>query len=372
LSASYSYQPFNKLTSTAAASYTHDNNGNLQTKTDSLGTTNFTWNEENQLTQVTLPNGLVVNYKYDALGRRIQRTTSNGANERYVYDGQDVLLDLNADWTVATTYLNGPGIDNHFRQTNSITGVSYFLNDHLASTAGLTDTAGNLVEQIAYDSFGNSTGSARTRYGYTGRERDSDTGLLYHRARWNDPVIGRFLSEDPLGLSAGPNPYEYAYDNPLRYVDPTGHQGWEIALAGGGTMAGAGTAAGAGAGAGAAAGAGLGAGAAALLPPVAVAAAGAAAIFGAWHLGEWIAEQPWNPLTHPRDLPQPRAVPKCDNPPKPIPFPPPLPKGFERCKLRSKTATHCIYTCGRFRRIETRRNDGHCPDEYFIGTISIP
>lgn len=64
----------------------------------------FSWNEENQLTQVTLPSSLTVNYKYDGLGHRIQRTTSAGANERYVYGSQDVLLDLNADWTVVTKY----------------------------------------------------------------------------------------------------------------------------------------------------------------------------------------------------------------------------------------------------------------------------
>ncbi len=62
-----------------------------------LGATTFTWNVENQLTHVALPTGLTINYKYDALGRRIQRTTSTGANERYVYDGHDVLLDLNAE-----------------------------------------------------------------------------------------------------------------------------------------------------------------------------------------------------------------------------------------------------------------------------------
>jgi YD repeat-containing protein len=64
LSASYSCQPFNKLTSTATGTYTYDNNGNLLSKTDSLGTTTFTWNEENQLTQVSLPGPLTVNYKY--------------------------------------------------------------------------------------------------------------------------------------------------------------------------------------------------------------------------------------------------------------------------------------------------------------------
>jgi YD repeat-containing protein len=93
LSASYPHQPFDKLTSSATASYIYDNSGNLLSKTDALGTTTFGWNEENQLTQASLPGGLTVNYKYDGLGRRIQRTTSAGANERYVYDGQDVLLE---------------------------------------------------------------------------------------------------------------------------------------------------------------------------------------------------------------------------------------------------------------------------------------
>ena len=71
-----------------------------------------------------------------------------------------VLLDLNADGSVAKTYLNGPGLDNHLRQTSSTAGVSYYLTDHLGSTAGLTDTGGNVVEQQAYDSFANNTGFA--------------------------------------------------------------------------------------------------------------------------------------------------------------------------------------------------------------------
>jgi RHS repeat-associated protein len=192
------------------------------TKTEPAGTTTFTWNEENQLTQVTLPNGLTVSYRYDALGRRLQRTTNAGADERYVYDGADVLLDLNADWSVAATYLNGPGIDNHLRQTSATTGVAYFLSDHLGSTAALTDSAGSIVEQISYDSFGNRVGSSRTRYGYTGRERDPDTGQLYYRARFYDPQIGRFTSEDPIGLSGGINSFAYVHNNPLNATDPSG------------------------------------------------------------------------------------------------------------------------------------------------------
>ena len=84
---------------------------------------------------------------------------------------------------MATTDLNGPGIDNHLRQTSATTGVSYYLTDHLGSTAGLTDATGNLVEQISYDSFGNSTGSSLTRYTYSGRVFDADTGLYYYRVQ---------------------------------------------------------------------------------------------------------------------------------------------------------------------------------------------
>jgi RHS repeat-associated protein len=226
LSASYTYQPFNKVTSAGGVTYTYDNNGNLLTKVAGTATTQYAWDFENHLTQVTLPNGTVVNYKYDALGRRIQRNTSTGDDERYVYDGQNIVQDLNSSSSVVASYLSGPGFDNHVRQTNATTGVSYFLTDQLGSTVGLTDSSANLVEQISYDSFGNHVASSRTRYTYTGRERDADTGLMYYRARFYDPQTGRFISEDPLGFGGGDiNLYGYVWQSPLRFRDPLGLDG---------------------------------------------------------------------------------------------------------------------------------------------------
>src|SRR5947207_672750 len=166
----------------------------------------------------------MVSYKYDALGRRIERNITNGEVQKFVYDGEDVIEDLDGDENVVTTYLNGPGIDNKIRQTDA-NGNLYYVSDHLGSTTALTDQNGNVIEQQTYDSFGNGTGSSLTRYTYTGREFDADTGLYYYRARWYDPQVGRFISEDPIGLFGGINSYTYVENDPIANVDPEGLKG---------------------------------------------------------------------------------------------------------------------------------------------------
>ena len=223
LSASYNYQRFNRLANTSSASYSYDLNGNLISKTDSTGTTQYAWDFENRLRQATLPNGMMVSYKYDALGRRIQRTPSTGVSTNFVYDGADVVKDINSNGSTVE-YLNGPGVDNKLRLTDSrLTGPLYFVQDHLGSTTGITNSTGSVVSQISYDSYGNAnTSSNLTRYTYTGREFDSDTGLYYYRARWYDAKVGRFISEDPIGFGGGVNQFRYVGNNPQNSTDPTG------------------------------------------------------------------------------------------------------------------------------------------------------
>ena len=219
-SSTYSYQPFNRLTGTSTAGYLYDNNGNMTTKTEGAGTTHLAWDFENRLTQVVTPAAGSVSYKYDALGRRIQSAPSTGASTNFTYDGQDVAQDKTSAGTI-TEYLNGPGIDNKIRQKTGTT-FYYFAKDHLGSTTALTDSKGALAERETYDAYGNSAGSAKTRYGFTGRERDTVTGLLHYRARWYDPQLGRFISEDPIGLAGGINPFAYVRNNPARFTDPSG------------------------------------------------------------------------------------------------------------------------------------------------------
>ena len=148
----------------------------------------------------------------------------------FTHDGMDVIQDRfekNDGSTSTTNYVNGIGIDDKLKVTSGTTS-RYFLTDHLGSTVGMADTNGSVVESATYDSFGRvQSGNLTTHYGYTGREADEKTGLMYYRARFYDPQIGRFTSEDPIGFAGGDvNLYGYVWNNPQHFKDPLGHQGF--------------------------------------------------------------------------------------------------------------------------------------------------
>ena len=218
-SSTYGYQPLNKLASTQTGTYAHDANGNTIQKSEGKDFWRYTWDYENRMTAASTRKQ-TVRYKYDALGRRVQRFIPGGKeNTKFIHDGQDVLADDNAG--TLTNYQNGPGIDKKLRvQTGST--ANYFLSDHLSSTNGLVDSSGALTSQTSYDSFGNPTSNLSTRYGFTGRETDNFTGLMYYRARFYDPNLGRFISEDPIGLGGGINQFAYVSNNPVGKTDPLG------------------------------------------------------------------------------------------------------------------------------------------------------
>ena len=220
----------NRLTQVGSTSYTFNELGQTVAKTDSQGTSTYQWDARGRLTQVTSPDGQTVSYTYDALGRRSSRTAL-GVTTSFLYKGADVVLDQSSDGA-AVDYLNGPGIDNVLRQQSSATGALYFLKDHLGSTVALTNASGGVVERAQYEAFGANSGPSLSRYGFTGRERDNATGLMYYRARWYDPRIGRFISQDPIGFGGGDlNLYSYVWQNPLNNRDPFGLDGWGNDLA---------------------------------------------------------------------------------------------------------------------------------------------
>ncbi|MBI3653778.1 MAG: RHS repeat protein, partial [Acidobacteria bacterium] len=215
----------NRISQVGAASFTFDNLGQTTSKTDASGTTTYNWDARGRMTSASLPNGQSVSYGYDAVGRRASRT-ANGVTTSFLYDGADVVLDKASDGATVD-YLNGGGLDNKLRQRASAAGggatsPSYFLSDHLGSTTALTDATGGVMERQQYEPFGATSGSSNTRYGYTGRERDEATGLMYYRSRWYDAQQSRFITEDPIGFASGEaNFYSYVgNDDQGHFVSP--------------------------------------------------------------------------------------------------------------------------------------------------------
>lgn len=105
--------------------------------------------------------------------------------------------------------------------------VAWYQTDRLGSVASMTDGAGVLRDTINYDGYGKivseSDSSFGDRYKFTGRERDSITGLQLHDWRQYDPVTGTWTSRDPIGFAAGDaNLYRYVGNNSLNAVDPEG------------------------------------------------------------------------------------------------------------------------------------------------------
>ena len=140
-------------------------------------------------------------FKYDPFGRRIQKLGPGGV-VNYVYDGDNVLEEVSASGALVARYTMGLGVDEPLAMLRG--GATYFYGqDGLGSTTALFTTSGAIAASYSYGAFGNlisGESSVVNPYRYTGRELDAETGLYYYRARYYDPAVGRFLSEDPHRL----------------------------------------------------------------------------------------------------------------------------------------------------------------------------
>ena len=217
------YNSANHQTTFGDKTLTYDNSGNVEMITDSSGTTTYTWNARNQLVGISGP-GVTASFVYDGLGRREKKTVNSSLTE-FLFDGINPVQETSGA-NILANIVPGPGIDEFLTRTDiAASTTSFFLPDALGSSIALTNAAGTVQTEYSYEPFGKTTvtGASNTSsYQYTGRENDG-TGLYYYRARYYNPVLQHFISEDPIEFEGGDvNLYAYIWNDPVNYTDPSG------------------------------------------------------------------------------------------------------------------------------------------------------
>lgn len=267
-SSGYVTDAHNRTTEDPNFVYTYDDEGNRTSKTAKSSdpaddhTTLYIWDQRNRLAAVVLKNNAGdvtqrIEYRYDAFDHLIGRyadVTANGSDEfdmddadveRYVYDGNQIAIVqhsiIGSGVDTIERYLWGAQVDQILAQetinttTNAITAADFQLTDHQNTVRDLVTTAGSLVSHFAYNSFGQLISAtdasnvaiadpkAITRFFYTARQFDFATALQENWHRWYDNILGKWLTEDPIGFNGqDQNTYRYIGASPLDGTDPSG------------------------------------------------------------------------------------------------------------------------------------------------------
>ncbi len=211
------------VTAANGTNYSYDQNGNMLTR----GGQELAYDPENRLTLVVMSNSTVA-FGYDANGARLWKQGAATNSLQVWIDG----IYEEKDGRILYHILAGDRIVCTFDSAGVTT--EYYHPDELHSTAVETDASGNPYQHYEYSAFGqNRYTSSSTAFPvsrrYTSQVLDEETGLYFYGSRYYDPQLGRFIQADTIiAHEFDPQSYDryaYARDNPLRYVDPTGH-GW--------------------------------------------------------------------------------------------------------------------------------------------------
>lgn len=263
---SYTYDAFGNRTSMtdngAVTTYVYDKNNRLVKQTSTVGETDYTYDKNgNMLTKsigTSVPadsasserarlglgvmgvgasqnteNAAIVSYDYDLLNRLISVQSNDGLDAAYQYDVNGMRISKTINGNVTNYKWNGSDMVSESGKSyfygHGIIGsklnaaAEYYIKDGHGSITGTADSSGNIKSSYAYDAFGNENSDNTddsNSFGYNSEYLDRETGLIYLRARYYDPSIGRFISEDPI--KDGSNWYAFCNNNPVTFIDPSG------------------------------------------------------------------------------------------------------------------------------------------------------
>ncbi|MEE5054473.1 RHS repeat-associated core domain-containing protein, partial [Pseudomonas alliivorans] len=226
----------NRLKQWRDQEYSYDAWGNLVEKRSGLAKwQTFTYDCENRLVKAeTLVNSQLHStgtYQYDSLGRRVAKQSEvNGKTEhkRFLWQGLRMLREEQPGQS--SLYIYEPGsyaplarVDQ--REGEAENTLYYFHTDQIGTPLEMTDTDGQIVWQATYKAWGSlealTVSEVEQNLRFQGQYFDEETGLHYNTFRYYDPEVGRFITQDPIGLLGGLNLYKYT-PNPIRWVDALG------------------------------------------------------------------------------------------------------------------------------------------------------
>ena len=223
----YLYNEKNQLTAEESPAdrkqFSYDHQGGIIEEKNSAGIRLFSYNSRHQQTRVETENGNVQENRYDAEGLRFE-LLENGRRTSFVYHDGELLQEEGRE-EQGTSYHLGAGMEA-FRRGQEL---SYYHRDEQLSTTFITGRHGDVLNSYQYDAFGvplETTEQLNNRIRYTGQQYDELTEQYYLRARYYNPVAGRFMQED-VYQGDGLNLYAYCHNNPVVYYDPSGYDsGW--------------------------------------------------------------------------------------------------------------------------------------------------
>lgn len=199
--------------------FSYDRQGGIIEEKNLAGIRRFSYNSRHQQTRVETETGNVQENRYDAEDLRFE-LLENGRRTSFVYHDGELLQEEGRE-EQGTSYHLGAGMEA-FRRGQEL---SYYHRDEQLSTVFVTDGQGEIRNSYQYDAFGiplETTEQLNNRIRYTGQQYDELTEQYYLRARYYNPVAGRFMQED-VYQGDGLNLYAYCGNNPVVYWDPSGY-----------------------------------------------------------------------------------------------------------------------------------------------------
>ncbi len=215
----------NQVVAQGGNRFSYDVRGNLVAASGPQGQWRYTYDLRDLLVLAEGPSGCRVEFGYDVMGRRLWKRSAT-RSVQYVWGGHLLLREIDREGprTSIRDYLYRPGsftplalcVDGH---------VYCYHTDRLGTPQRLTDQHGQIVWLADYAVFGEARIEMeliRNDLRFPGQQFDPETGLHYNRYRYYAPALGRYLTRDPLGFSAGAHLYSYVHNRTTHFIDPLG------------------------------------------------------------------------------------------------------------------------------------------------------